>query len=128
MATIRRPRRIFVTTFTGELFEAPIAQADGHDLERLPHHGMKCHGATIGRPVRRRTMRSRIELRGRQQLDVRSVCIHGVDLGMSGSSRHEGDTAAVGAEGGRNVVASATDREPMSPAPAGWRDKYIHAV
>src|SRR5687767_1892673 len=98
VATIRCPRWILVASVARELPDASVAEVDREDLKATPDHRLERHQPTIGRPIRTRPVPILTERQWREQVDVRAVGIHRVDLRMAGATRHERDASTVGAE------------------------------
>src|SRR5437762_7240520 len=96
MPAIRRPGRIIILTFAGELFRNTITKIDHPDLENALLLFV-CDRATVRRPVRARTIAAHAGCIRSQQLNVGAVCIYNINLGRARLPRNECDLSTVGA-------------------------------
>src|SRR4051812_8867139 len=109
MPAVRCPGRILVFSFTGQLLRNTIAQIDHPDLE-VPVLLLVSYGPAIRRPIRTCPITAHSWLIRREQLNVRSVSIHNINLGLARPARDERDLVPVGAVGRRCIVGASTQR------------------
>src|ERR1700741_5270074 len=110
--TIRRPGRIFVLTFAGELLRNAISQVD-HPYLEFALVLLVRDRATVRRPVRARPITAHSGCVLGEQLNVRAVRIHNINLRRARLSGDERDLAAVGTVRGRRVVGTSADGDSL---------------
>src|SRR5687768_867966 len=98
MTAVGRPRRTFVFTFAGETPRLLVADVD-HPHLKVAILLLERDSPAVRRPVRGCAISSNSGYERSEQLHVRPVGVHGVNLGETRAGGDESNLTAVRAEG-----------------------------
>src|SRR3989475_10529434 len=99
MTTVGCPGWIFVSPDRGELSHRARPYVEDEHLQRATHVAVEGDRLAVGRPLRRVGRTGSTVVERREELLVRPIRRHHVDLRQPGSRRHERDPLAVGTVG-----------------------------